>query len=576
MKLAVINKEKCKPDACNHECKVFCPVEKREKDSCITISQKAKINEKSCIGCGICVRRCPFNAIGVVNLPHAKESDIVHRYGENGFALYGLPIPMKEKILGLLGRNGIGKSTAIKILSGNEKINFGKQKNNLDPKKYFKGTELMKYFDELERKSIAYKPQNLHFLSQDVAVKELLLKRGHIEKVNELAEKLGISKILDNKLNKLSGGELQKVAIIAASLGERDIYFFDEPLSFLDISERITVSDFIKEIGKNKTTVVIEHDILLLDYLTDFISIFYGESGIYGMVSRAKSSRKAINYYLEGYLKEENLRIRDKPLNFNFTKNVPISGEKISSYPSFRLELEGGFKLEVAGGEIRKGHITGLLGRNGIGKTTFIKSLIGKNEIYSNGKKQKLNLKIEISYKPQHLFTESNESVKEIILKEKINKKILSLFNINALQSKKLNELSIGELQRLSIARCISKEADVYFFDEPSAYLDVEERISCAKAIKEIITEKEKSAFVVDHDLLLESYLADSIINFDGEPGVYGKCSGAVPFQTGLNNLLETLDITLRKDEESGRPKINKKHSVLDRKQKEKKEWAVL
>src|SRR3989344_2700203 len=236
MKLAVINKGKCKPALCAHECKKFCPVEKKEADSCIVIGEKAVIDENTCIGCKICVKRCPFDAIDIINLPSVSEADIVHRYGLNGFALYGLPIPREGKVLGLLGRNGIGKSTAIKLLSGQEKINLGRDASEEDIKNFFKGNELQKYFDNLKKRKIAYKPQNLSDLSIGVVVMDLLKKRGNEKEIKFLAQKLGVSHILDNKMNKLSGGELQKVAILATSLGEADIYFFDEPLAYFGLS----------------------------------------------------------------------------------------------------------------------------------------------------------------------------------------------------------------------------------------------------------------------------------------------------------------------------------------------------
>jgi len=264
MKLAIIHKDKCKPTICGHECKKYCPVEKKEQDSCVIIGEKAVIDENTCVGCAICVKRCPFGAIEIINLPSVSEEDLVHRYGENGFALYGLPTPKEGSVLGLLGRNGIGKSTAVDILAGVQKIDVER----------FKGTELQRYFDDLGGKKVSYKPQNLSQLAIDVPVMELLSKRGSEAEIKKLAERLGISQVLGNNMNKLSGGELQRVAILAASLGDADIYFFDEPLAFLDIGERLRVSDFIKEIGKDKTVVVVEHDILILDYLTDYLNIF--------------------------------------------------------------------------------------------------------------------------------------------------------------------------------------------------------------------------------------------------------------------------------------------------------------
>ncbi|MBT3398248.1 ribosome biogenesis/translation initiation ATPase RLI [archaeon] len=600
MKLAVIHKEKCKPAACGRECKKYCPVEKKELDSCVTIgvaassipskmgtgvpssSGKAKIDEHTCVGCAICVKRCPFGAIDIINLPAVSESDLIFRYGENGFALYGLPTPKKGSVLGLLGRNGIGKSTAVKILAGTDKINLGKEEaSDEDIKKFFKGNELLRYFENLDKKKISYKPQNLSSLSVGIKVRDLLKKRGSEKEINELAKKLGVTQVLDNKMNKLSGGELQRVAIIAAALGEADIYFFDEPLAFLDIGERLRVSDFISEIAKTgKTVVVVEHDLLILDYLSEYLNIFFGGQGAFGTVSGVKASKNGVNAYLNGFLREENLRIRDKPLNFNFTKNPPMSGAKIAEWPDFKMEFgptgddpagPSGFKLDVKGGEIHQNHVIGVLGKNGTGKTTFVRALAGELKT-SEGK---LDLKLDVSYKPQYLFTDSEEVVRDIMFKEKIGKKMASVFNLGVLAAKKVKELSGGELQRFSIARCLAKDADVYLIDEPSAYLDVEERISVAKAIKEMMVEKEKTAFVVDHDLLLVSYLADSIVNFGGESGVKGEASEIRGFEEGISELLKSLDITLRKDKESGRPRINKLGSVLDREQKGKGKWAV-
>ena len=244
-KLAIINKEKCKPEICNKECKKYCPVERKEQDSCIIVSDKAQIDEHTCIGCGICQKKCPFEAIEIINLPSINEKSLVHRYGKNGFALYSLPTPKPDTILGLLGRNGIGKSTAIKLLSGQEKINLGKNASDNDIKNFFQGTEILKYLQDLPDKKIAYKPQNLSKLAINIPVIEVLKQRGNENKIKELAKELNISNILNNKMDKLSGGELQRVAILATTLQDADIFFFDEPLAYLDIGERLRISDYI-------------------------------------------------------------------------------------------------------------------------------------------------------------------------------------------------------------------------------------------------------------------------------------------------------------------------------------------
>ena len=222
----------------------------------------------------------------------------------------------------MLGRNGIGKSTAIKILANQLKPNLGKDASVEEFHEYLKGTELLLYFKDIEKKTIAYKPQNLSLIAKDVKVVDLLRHLGEIERIKELSSKLSIEKILDNKMNELSGGELQRVAIVAATLKYADIYFFDEPLAYLDIEQRLSVSDYIRELSEEKIVFVVEHDLLILDYLTDYINIFFGSQGAFGTVSNLKSSKQGVNAYLEGYLKDDNMRIRDRALNFNFTKTL--------------------------------------------------------------------------------------------------------------------------------------------------------------------------------------------------------------------------------------------------------------
>lgn len=568
MRLAIVKKEKCKPTLCSHECIKSCPIN-RKGEECVTIEEKAKIDEKTCIGCGICIKRCPFEAIEIVNLPFAEEKNLVNRFGQNGFALYGLPLPKKGSVLGLLGRNGIGKSTAVEILAGKLSPNFGDFENVRSPRDHYKGTEFEKHFKSLDSEvRVAYKPQNLSFLSVNVKVIDLLKQRGSEEKITSLAEELHVSHLLENNLSKLSGGELQKIAIIASCLKEADLYFFDEPLAYLDIVERLRVSEFIKKIAEGNTVIVIEHDLLILDYLTEYLNIFYGMPGVFGLVSGIKSSTNGVNTYLDGFIREENLRIRENSLNFNFTKNSAVAGRQIYDWPAFSKKFDN-FKFSAKAGSIRENHVIGILGKNGTGKTSFVKCLAGLEEVEIEGVKTKLDFDLKISYKPQYISSNSEEFVRDIVFKEKISKGLSSMFSLEVLFHKQIKSLSGGELQRFSIARALAKEADLYLIDEPSAYLDVEERISCAKAIKDIMVQKGKTAFVVDHDLLLISYLADSVILFSGQSGIEGNSSEIYDFEKGISELLKQLDITLRKDKESGRPKINKKGSVLDREQKE-------
>ena len=159
------------------------------------------------------------------------------------------------------------------------------------------------------------------------------------------------------------------------------------------------------------------------------------------------------------------------------------------------------------------------------------------------------------------------------VLQEAIKKHtndIINPLNIKPLLMRKVNELSGGELQRVAIALSLSRDAHLALLDEPSAYLDVEQRLKVSKVIKNVSEIKGISSLVVDHDLLFIDYLSDRLLVFEGEPAVKGKACGPFAMEHGMNSLLEDVSISLRREKESGRPRINKQDSHLDREQKDK------
>jgi ATP-binding cassette subfamily E protein 1 len=577
-RIAVIEKEKCNPHGCgNYLCIRLCPINRTGKE-CIVEGEdkKPKIDETLCTGCGICPNRCPFDAISIINLPEELTKDPIHQYGKNGFHLWNLPTPIFGKVVGLVGRNGIGKSTAIKILASMLKPNLGKEEgeaNYDDLIKYFKGTEAQNFFEKLKEGEIkvSFKPQQVDLIpkAEKGKVRKLLEKVDEKKELDKIAKLLEIDKILDNDIKKISGGELQRVAIAASVLKKANLYIFDEPTSYLDIKQRLKVSKFIRSLADENTAVlVVEHDLIILDYMTDMVHLMYGKPAVYGIVSLPRTTKAGINVYLSGFIKEENVRFRDYTIKFE--EKPPIKTKElrlITSWNDIEKKL-GKFKLKSAEGSVYKNDIVGILGENGIGKTSFVKILA--EEIKPD--KGQVDKKVKVSYKPQYLEASSDEVVMTV-LKDAIRKYSNQLINpleIKPLLTRKLNELSGGELQRVSIALALSKDVDLFLLDEPSAYLDIEQRLAVSKVIRNLMEEKGKSALVVDHDLLFLDYLSKKLMVFEGEPAVNGEAKGPFVMEEGMTLFLKDLDITFRRDEENKRPRANKPDSVKDREQKKK------
>lgn len=574
-RIAVVDNEKLKDKQKNLHIQSLCPVN-RSGVECIIVEKDGflRIDENTCIGCGICPKAAP-NAIKVVNLPEILDKKPIHRYGENKFALFSLPTPIFGKVVGVLGVNGIGKSSAISILGGLLKPNFGEAGKSTGYDEiigFFKGTETQKFFESVEKGSVkvSYKPQHVELIPKKAKGKviDLLKKLDENGRLDEVAKELEIEDILENNVNEISGGELQRVAIAATVLKNANFYILDEPTSFLDIKQRINISKFIRGLSNENTSImVVEHDLIIFDYISDLAHIMYGSEDVYGSVSGLKPTKNAINVYLDGYLKEENIRFRDKKVKFEARKSFSKKkGEELVSWSNISKRL-GNFALSAETGSINKGEVIGVLGENGIGKTTFVKILADVIKKDSGN----LSGNVKVSYKPQYL--EANDELVMVALQDAIKNytnQIIAPLNLKQLYEKKLNELSGGELQKVAIVHCLGKDADLFLLDEPSAYLDVEQRLIISKVIRDFMELQNKSALVVDHDLLFLDYLSDKLMVFDGIPARNGIVNGPFEMEDGMNMFLKKLGITLRRDKESLMPRVNKLDSRLDREQKEK------
>lgn len=546
--------------------------------------EKPVISEVLCTGCGICIKKCPFKAISIVNLPDELQKECTHRFGQNAFKLFRLPVPSPGIVLGLLGQNGIGKSTALKILSGEIKLNLGRYENPPDwPEiiEYFRGSTLQTYFQGMSQKAlkVVLKPQYVDKIPQAVSgnVAEILQKVDERGKLAEVSTMLQLDVIMDREIKVLSGGELQRVAVAAALCRDADVYLFDEPSSYLDAKQRLLAAKAIRSLKEeNKIIVVAEHDLAVLDYLSDHVCIFYGTPGVYGVVSHVHVVRTGINIYLDGYIPDENLRFRKEPIRFHVKPPTAGSPEgKATLKWGEMTKTYGKFKLNVDAGEAKSGEVIGVLGPNGIGKTTFVKILAGI-EKPDSGTAPTENV-LTVSYKPQYISTDYEGTVEDLlrnVAKQDFTSswyrtEIIQPLDMDLLQDRLVKELSGGELQRTAIAVCLSRKADLYLLDEPSAYLDVEERLVVARTLRRIVEGRNVMAFVVEHDVVAQDFLADRLMVFTGEPGIQGTAKAPTSLLNGMNMFLKEMDITFRRDPETKRPRVNKEDSRLDKHQKE-------
>jgi ATP-binding cassette subfamily E protein 1 len=583
-RIAVVDSDLCQSKKCGLECIKECPVNINGEE-CIVLGENklSVISESLCIGCGICVKVCPFDAIDILKLSEELKSDKIHQYGINSFRLFHIPTVRKGQVVGLVGRNGIGKSTALKILAGQLVPNLGDYEHepNWDRLlQYLSGREMKEHFERIAagEMRVSLKPQAVYKLPEAWKKEtELLLKQmDETKRMDEVVDTLNLRGTLKKKVPDLSGGELQRVAVAAAALKDADLYLFDEPSSYNDVYQRLAVSKLIGAIAASgKAVLVVEHDIAFLDYVTNYVQVIYGEPGAYGIVSGLYGSRTGINALLDGYLPQENVRFRDHAVSFGqrAAGEIVESKEMVANYTNLAKSYPA-FKLRIGEGSITRGTILGVVGANALGKTTFLKMLAGEEKPTSGT----VHVDAKVAYKPQYLSSEFEGTVDEFFMSTlgtKYSDAILQdnlvvPLRLEKLLARRMGELSGGELQKVAIVATMAQETEVYALDEPSAFLDVEDRFVVARAINRMVKARGKAAVIIDHDLQVVDIVSDRLLVFTGDPGVSGEATSPLTKEEGMNEFLKRVGLTYRRDINTGRPRVNKPGSKLDREQKEK------
>ena len=582
MRIAVLKKKSCRSKKCGTECVRFCP-RVRTGDETIIIGPDGKpiISEELCVGCGICIKKCPFGAIAIVSLPEELEQP-THRYGVNGFALYGLAVPRAGRVTGILGPNGIGKTTITNILSGEIKPNFGQDHiSEEEVLEHYSGTELHDYLKNIYEGTLrtASKPQYVDLIPRAYAgkVADLIDKADERGISRELFDQLELQDVKGREVRHLSGGELQRLAIAATIARDADFYFFDELTPYLDIYQRVKIARTIRELAKQKNVLVIEHDLAILDLLADTVYIAFGEPGAYGVITNPKGVRVGINEYLKGYLREENVRIRTDPIKFELHAPRVDTDVRILAHVEHLKKSYDSFTFDAKGGELTKG-VIGIMGANGTGKTTFVKLLAGVIEPDEG----KVDVEVKTSYKPQYVTGKDNpgENVGSLLRAitdsydtSYYRTEILKPLQLEHILERSVDNLSGGELQRVAIAACLSRDADLFMLDEPSAHLDVEQRALATSLIRRFTENKKVGTLLVDHDIYMIDLASERLMVFAGDPGVRGAAEGPFDMHDGMNRFLKDIGITFRRDQDTHRPRVNKMASKLDRQQREGGEY---
>ena len=457
--------------------------------------------------------------------------NLTKSFGERTiFSNVSFKIADGEKI-GIVGKNGAGKSTLLKIIIGNEEFDSGN-------------------ISGIHAEDIGYSEQLPNF-SKENLLAEVLTEGVQEFQARKILFGLGFGENeLTKNPNAFSGGEKAKISLAKSLLDEPRILILDEPTNHLDIYSIDFLEDFIK--NYRGTVIAVTHDRHFLQNCVDKIldlengkATFYSgnyEKFIHLKTEKREAELKAYEKQQEEIAKAEDFirrnKVRastakrarsrqnmldrlerlEKPPTEEFVKinlsDAAESAERVLTADNLNFkDIVKNFSLEI-----RKGEKVGLIGKNGVGKSTLLKIIVG--ELKADGGEIKIGNRVQVGYLSQgheqlnENFTAIEELIEEFNLPTERARAELARLDLGAeIAEKKISGMSGGEKTRVALAKLILRGANFLILDEPTNHLDLAAREAIENALKNF----NGTILIVTHDRYLLEVVTSRVIEMKNE-----------------------------------------------------------
>lgn len=484
--------------------------------------------------------------------------------GEKHKALNNINLTVeKGEILLICGKSGSGKSTLGKCISGSIPNFYG---GTIEGKISISGIpfETLKHYERAKEVTMVFQDpekgimmnkvhREVAFGLENVGIEATQIKR----RVWEALEFLGITEIAKKEINKLSGGEKQKVAIASALSYLPNCIIFDEPISQLDPTSSEEVINILSKINKELgiTIIIIEQRVQKVFEICDkFLVLENGKVAFYGEKDEFLKRDDLIQFMPEYTKLFKNLKL-PIPQNIKDARKIlrKIEFEEKAKNPILDLketaikiknmgcQYENVNVLEKINLNIKDGEFLGVIGANGAGKSTLLKSIVGlvkysgsikifENEIKKLNMKDICKIVGYVSQNPSDYI--SKDTVYEElaftlnnygITNEKVIDEVLEMLEIAHIRDKNPRDVSGGEKQRVALASILVLKPKILLLDEPTRGLDSEIKKSLGKFLK-ILNKSGTTIIMVTHDIDFAAECCNNILTMiKGEIIGYGS-----------------------------------------------------